>query len=948
MSISHIDGPILKPFFVLLRKTNLAVPILLPVLKVVEYIGNGVHRNGRHDLGRVRWNSFKTLLLTGQSHLDAAWRWRTSQGIIKARATFKKALDHIDLLDEFTFSQPSPQYYQWMKDHYPRIYARMKKAVKDGRFILFGGSWVESDTNIPDGEALVRQRLYGQRFYLNEFGMISDVEFLQDCFGFNANLPQIYKKSGARMFGTGKLFWNSTTDIPIGMCLWESPDGTQLPMIHIHFGYFIPINYGQKYPMIYLLGKPGEKLRANYQTPAKEYTRWRSKELMLENVFGYGLGDGGHGPVEFEIAVVTVLRRLYPKIFKHHQKGDFYAMFKKYFPRWAVWNDEWYLDYHRGTYTSVSRVKRGNRDTENQIEALESLTTLAGLYGFPVDRTEFEKHWKTILYHQFHDILPGSSIPEVYNDYDIDRQNLQVFFDDIRKRLQNFLIQNFSVNNQFGIPIPILNPLSWIRSDIIKINIGSNSKGILRTRNGEPIPTQIVKEKFGRIENDPDSYVALGYLPHIAAMGWEYCYYDEKHSQSNQEAFQLCDKHNIHPIEISQSADQIILDNKLIRVVIDRTTGWIDEIYSYAMKQSVITPGCNKILVFEERNHTDAWNIDPEYNKYPVNYDETPQAINIIEDGPLRAVVETHRYIRKSLFIQRTILELGQMGVGLAMEIDLKDERLLYKLAIPTIIKTNIVSGEISYAFIDRTIEGTTKIDRARWEHASQKWTSITDGKIGLTVINNGKYGYNAIKSPEGTVTLRPTVVRTPVYTGYAKETFHVNRAPDGGLDPTMPKFTDIELHKDIQFWIYPHSGDWRSGVWQKAYELNQPLFTSLTDLNLEANPKNSKANLLSNVPIIIEPETIHCASIKYAEDGYALISPDLKEKQIILRLVEKIGHQTKVSLKLDSSLTILKAEQVDLLELNPKVLANVSKNQVELEIAPYEISTIRLIITRN
>ncbi len=166
----------------------------------------------------------------------------------------------------------------------------MKAAVAAGRFIPLGGSWVESDTNIPWGKSLVRQRLYGQRFYLKEFGFMSDTEVLQDCFGFNWNLPQIYKRSGARIFGTGKLFWNKTAKIPFGMAHWEGPDGSQIPILHLYFGYLLPINYGKDYPLLYLLGKPGEKLVAGYRTPQKEFAEFRSKEYMLDNIFAYGIG----------------------------------------------------------------------------------------------------------------------------------------------------------------------------------------------------------------------------------------------------------------------------------------------------------------------------------------------------------------------------------------------------------------------------------------------------------------------------------------------------------------------------------------------------------------------------------------------------------------------------------------------------------------------------------
>jgi len=188
------------------------------------------------------------LLLVGQSHLDAAWRWRSKQGILKAGPLSKRRL--IISMNYPTFPLRSPHrviIHGW-NNIFRTYFSRIQRAVRKGQLLPVGGMWVEADCNVPSGESLVRQRLYGQRYYLTKFGRISDVEILQDCFGFNWNLPQILAKSGAKLFITGKLFWNDTNPFPFGMVLWEAPDGTTLPAFHMHFGYFIPINLGKKYP----------------------------------------------------------------------------------------------------------------------------------------------------------------------------------------------------------------------------------------------------------------------------------------------------------------------------------------------------------------------------------------------------------------------------------------------------------------------------------------------------------------------------------------------------------------------------------------------------------------------------------------------------------------------------------------------------------------------------
>ncbi|MHA1791920.1 MAG: hypothetical protein ACTSVI_04695, partial [Promethearchaeota archaeon] len=227
MSISKIDSPSMRKLFKFLDKTKLSVYILLLVKGYIEkFMSNGF--------------KFKkiNMVAIGQSHIDAAWRWRKKQTILKVRATFSKAIRHMKEYVRFSYAQTTPVYYLWMKKYYPKLYLEIKDAVKRGRWILLGGMWVEPDLNLPSGESLVRQRLYGMRFFRKEFGKMPEVEFIPDSFGFCWTLPQILIKSGAKIFCTGKIFWNDTNKVPIGMFHWQSPDGSTIPALLLHFGYF--------------------------------------------------------------------------------------------------------------------------------------------------------------------------------------------------------------------------------------------------------------------------------------------------------------------------------------------------------------------------------------------------------------------------------------------------------------------------------------------------------------------------------------------------------------------------------------------------------------------------------------------------------------------------------------------------------------------------------------
>lgn len=930
--IAKYDGKVLRPFFKILHETYLGLPIFELALKIVEYIGNGPNPKGRHGT-RIKWNSFDQLLLVGQSHLDAAWRWKTKQGILKARGTIKKALDHIDQVPEFTFSQPSPCYYQWMKDYFPHIYVRIQKAVKDGRFIPLGGSWVESDTNIPNAESLIRQRLYGQRFFLKEFGFISDTEVLQDCFGFNWNLPQIYGKSGAKIFATGKIFWNKTTKLPIGMCHWQGPDGTKLPMLHLYFGYLLPMNYGKDYPLIYLLGKPGQNLIANYKTTQKQFADWRSREYMMDNIFAYGMGDGGHGPLEAEILVAKFLRRLWPKRFKHYQNGDFYHLLKKHFPRWATWNDEWYLDYHRGTYTSVSRIKRGNRECEIQMETLEKLSTICALFGAPIPRDELEKIYKIILYNQFHDILPGSSIPEVYLEYDQDLAKIMQFINRNTTKIERILLATIKPNATLGSPIVVFNPLSWNRTNIVQIEMGTRSQGIFLDSKGNLIPSQFVKKIWDQLHPDATQYLALIQPQFVSSMGLELFYYSSKEEKSSL---------NPTDLKLNETSGEYSLENQFVTIKINKQTGLITQFYSNEFQIQLFNSPSNKLLIFDEQKKQDAWNINPNYYENPIDYDLKPESISVIESGPLRIAIQITRKIMNSSFIQRIAMVTHSPLVITELEMDLKDPRILCKIFFDTKIQTENITAEIPGAYINRTISPQTLLDKARWEQACQKWISISDNKIGFTITNNGKYGYNAKQSPLGGTIIQPTVVRTPTFTGYYPETMFVNRSPEGKLDPTMPQFTDIEHHYNVQYGLYLHANDWRNGAWQKAYEHNYPLHGTLHE-NL---PSESKMDKPITAPIQfpfsmiqLDPTTVQCTAFKIAEDESNLSQP----KQYVIRLVEQVGQATDVVLKFPSAIKISEISKVDLLELNPESLSPLNKNDVKIHIDPYEILSLKL-----
>ncbi|GAB4329809.1 MAG: alpha-mannosidase [Promethearchaeota archaeon] len=924
VSISAIDAPKMRRLFRFLRRTRLSCYALLLVKGVLERFAADGFRFKRLNLVAV-----------GQSHLDAAWRWTRKQGILKARATFSKALRHVAEVPGFSFAQPSPAYYQWMKDHFPDVFDGIKRAVRAGRWVLVGGCWVEPDTNVPSGESLVRQRLYGVRFFLREFGKAPEFEFVQDSFGFNWNLPQIFAKSGAKAFVTGKVpFWNDTNKatFPSGILRWKGPDGTVLPTLLIYFGYLLPVIYGKQYPDLYRLLKPGASLEAHYGTPLAEVRAAQSDELLLDTIFGYGLGDGGHGPVELEIAVVEAFRTLYPKRFRYYREGDFLRVFGRHLPRWLTWRDELYLETHRGTYTTHAEVKLANREVEVLLEVCEKLQAMAHALGGRVyDAGGLERSWKLLLFNQFHDILPGSSIPEVYEDATADYEECYRY---AREQMGGAL-------QWFGsrLPVPELprsfvafNPLSWTRDCVVELNLKdlegageASDPPTARDWRGNPLAVQWCGAGEGR--NRRLLALLEGVPPHgfvTFAVG----------GGGESPALET-------PLAVEENDESVTLENGFLRVVVDAKTGHVTSVWDETLGREVLGGPANVPLAFEEKVGSDAWNIDPHYLENRVDYPAEADSVEVEERGPVRVSVKVVRRIGRSRLVQRVCLYAKAKFVETVLDADWRDPRHLLKLSFPTAVDAaalNVVTAEIPYAFIDRPVTPRTKLDQARWEYACQSWVDLSEEEWGASLLNNGKYGFSVAGAE-----LRPTVLRSAPYPGCAPETMFVDRN-----DPRRPEFTDLGEHAGVVFRLLPHEGTWReAGTWRAAAELNYPAFVAPAGGVREAPSPRGYDALLSEGGFRVAANNVQVAVVKLWEDEKAVEGSNAIP--IVVRLVEREGVATKTSLHLPVGLELLEASEVNLLELEPRTIAPGGDGRsASVELGPHEIKTLLLVTRRG
>ncbi len=348
-------------------------------------------------LARPASASAHRLSAVGHSHLDSAWLWPVRETVRKAARTFSNALALMEEDPSFSFVASSAQQYAWVQQHYPELFERLKAQVAAGRFVPVGGMWVESDTNLPGGEAMARQFVAGKRYFIEQLGVEPREVWLPDSFGYSASLPQIVAAAGSQWFLTQKISWNETNRMPHHTFWWEGIDGTRV------FTHFPPVD-------TYNSDVSGGEL-------AKASRQYAEKGVGTMSLLPYGWGDGGGGPTREMLAAIARTADLEgsPRV-SIATPREFFAAAEAEYPEAPVWSGELYLEFHRGTYTSQARTKRGNRRSEHLLREAELWATAAALGGLDYPYDELETVWHTVLLQQFHDILPGSSIAWVHEE----------------------------------------------------------------------------------------------------------------------------------------------------------------------------------------------------------------------------------------------------------------------------------------------------------------------------------------------------------------------------------------------------------------------------------------------------------------------------------------------------------------------------------------------------
>jgi len=635
----------------------------------------------------------------GHAHIDVAWLWPLAETERKVARTAANQLEILGSYSEYVFLQSQAQLYVMLRDRYPDIYDRVRDKVSTGQWNVEGSAWVEPDTNITGGESLIRQFIYGKRYFQEEFGCDTRIFWEPDVFGYSAALPQIMCGCGIPYFATQKIMWgyNDGDPFPYNDFVWQGIDGSQV-LAHIFHGY-------------------------GYETSPKHLIEaWASRAqksgttgLMLP--FGYGDGGGGATREHLEY-----LRRA------HNLEGvprtriappiKYFENLERRRTTLPQYVGELYFQAHRGTYTSQARTKLLNRRAETGLREAEFWTSMAAaLTGFSVPLTELESAWKHLLTNQFHDILPGSSIGRVYEEAERDLSGVVALAGDVTQAATAALVTGSSDG-----AITVFNSLSFARSILLTLPAGDD-------RVTDAVGASLVTQRFEgqRLVEVP-----------IPPCGWT-----TVRTAGLKDAAPGGSVHNAHSDALALNKDAgWILENDLIRATFNAS----GELASLWDKESscewMAAPG-NVFLMYKDVPRAwDAWDIDSNYTSMPVALSHEAR-VEIVARGPLFACLRVTRQIHNSEMRQEVRLQRGSRRLDFVTTILWKEKHKLLKVAFPLAVHAEEALHEIQFGHVRRPNHASRKYDADRFEVPQQRWTALVEEGRGAAVLNDCKYGVN-------------------------------------------------------------------------------------------------------------------------------------------------------------------------------------------------------------
>ncbi len=637
------------------------------------------------------------LSAVGHAHIDTAWLWPLAETRRKCIRTFSSAVKYMESYPDYKFACSQAQQYEWIKEMTPELYEKIKARVKEGRFIPAGGSWVEPDCNLPSGEALVRQFLFGQRFFRQEFGITCQEFWEPDVFGYSAALPQILRGVGMPYFLTIKLSWSQFNKIQAHTFWWEGIDGSRV------FTHFPPAD--------------DYNAMADVAAVLKSSSNYKDLDRSNESYMLFGFGDGGGGPTEAMLEQVKRMGDLdgLPRV-EMRSPNEFFKRIEADSQDLTTWVGELYLELHRGTYTTQAHNKLYNRQSEFLLHDVEFLGAMAhALHGQAYPTGELSRLWKLVLTNQFHDIIPGSSIPEVYKDSTVHYMDILTSGKALRQKAAQALTgPSVSAGN-----IVAINTLGSGRTEVVELPDGIQS--VQKSASGAPLG----------VAHAP----ALGYAVQQAV------------TSSDQKA------------QVAETGGSIVLENALVKATFNRGGGLTSLVDRRAGRESIEagSEANHFVLYDDEPANWDAWDVDVFHleKRYEV---PGAKSARVVENGPLRVAVEfTYDLSAGSTLKQTVSLTAISPRLDFANEVEWHERHKFLKVEFPLAVRSQNATYEIQFGHLQRPTHFNTSWDMARFEVCAHKWADLSETGFGVSLINDCKYGH----AVHGNV-MRLSLLRSP------------------------------------------------------------------------------------------------------------------------------------------------------------------------------------------
>ena len=767
----------------------------------------------------------KKLYMIGNAHIDPAWLWQWQEGFNEVKATFRSALDRMKEYPDFIFTGSSAAYYKWVEDNAPEMFEEIKERVKEGRWVIVGGWWIEPDCNAPCGESFVRQGLYGQMYFNEKFHVTAHTGYNVDSFGHNGMLPQILKKCGMDNYVFMRPGRHEKS-LPGIIFRWESSDGSSVNAFRI--------------PFEYLTWPKGI-------TSHVERCEGEIKDIETGIMCFYGVGNHGGGPTRQNIESIHELNENpdYPSLIMASPDMYFEDIKKSDIKLPVVHGD---LFHHSsGCYSANSEIKRLNRRAENRLIEAEKFSTVSNiLTGQRYPLEEYRMAWENVLFNQFHDILSGTSIEPVYEDaresYGYSLHTAAVYM--------NYALQAVSWNINIPVedgmkPIVVFNPHSFsLKAEIEMESSFIKKEFALVDDHGVEIPMQIIQSKAAA-----SGRCRICFIADLPPMGYR--------------TYRLVKKDNIKEFVPLNSTDTAF-ENDFFRVEFDGSTGYIKSFIKKDSKSEIFEGDAAVPVVINDKS--DTWSHGVRRFKSVAGYFKAVK-VHLVENGPVKSVIRVESEYGKSSIMQDFIIYRELDFIEVKTTVDWHEKFCMLKIKFPVNLNYCRGSYEIPYGFAEREPDGE--------EYPMQSWIDFegsTPGNsniIGISILNDGKYSYDAENK---VVSL--TVLRSPIYAN------HAPFVPDENLKYT---FMDQGVQK-FAYALYPHNGSWENAeTVKRALSMNQKP-VALFETYHKGRLKEAASFISISAPNVV------VGAMKQAEDG---------SKDIILRMYETAKKNTYATIEL-------------------------------------------------